>query len=306
MPVFRVRDYIAVQNDVINDFSAQMQEIGQMSMEVALYIYYKNMEDKALRNDLTFKGVANTFADPFFAELAARAKIAGRKCHRPTLIDESGQLTKLGTITAERLQPIIDALNTIDYDLTLKPQTWNTADKTQLNMTIPLRAAYLLRALRLAVEHAERKQLEDLQQNPELIIQLPDSTKVTRPPGGEYGILNTAPTFNPLAPIEGDTYNSSAIRDPLPEEIAPITIPFRNVQDQPNPNEMDIQQLFEVWCPTISFVQNSRNQLVFLQKFSLVDTRLWRTPGRGRARHVVRPSRIGLLLLEDLAEKGLL
>jgi len=64
--------------------------------------------------------------------------------------------------------------------------------------------------------------------------------------------------------------------------------------------------VWEGWVPTSTFAQNTRNDLTQLLKYGLVDMRAWHTGGRGRARHVIRPSTIGRILLKDLEKEGII
>lgn len=285
MPILQLGTHIAVINTTAATMP-ELQKIGHISTEFAIWL------DATRRIQVINQGMSlqtdainQMLQAPNMYDSIVRSRLAAAIGYRPPLATQDGTLTELGNDRADLLRPIITRLADETPELLRSPQSWTKADQAFLSMTIMLRQAKLLSAIRKAT-----KQLETTENRTGAILHQ------ERPKSADN---------------DQNNQNESSVR----------ILDFTQIDDRRNESLIDTMQLpgfvmeslppgqnekvRQGWLVTSNLSASGKNDIKTLLRFGLLDRRAMLKAGRGRPASIVRVSFPGQLLLNDLRREGL-
>ena len=289
--VFAMGNLIIVKHKTMGN-SPEATNLGGMSMELALWLEYKLREHEyRLANDTdNLAGIQYYLKrDPYLTDLVNRSKLAAYRGYNPRLVDSAyNTLTPFGLEKARQASIVISEINQEFNNIVYVPAEWVDLDEMFVTAGIPIRIINMLRTIHNALIEAQAKveagdwhnadEQDETDKDPLQRITEENKQKVQR--------------------RTDDIVNITTLEDNLkvterPEEI---TVKLLNT-GAPKP---------EAWVPTAPFGQRGRNDLNVLVKYGLIDLRSYLTGDKGRPKHIIKPARNGLVLLENLEKIGLL
>jgi len=296
--VFAMGNLIVVKHKTMGN-SKEAYDLGPMTMELALWLEYKLREHEyRLANDTdNLAGIQYYLKrDPYLTDLVNRSKLAAYRGYNPRLVDSTyNTLTPLGLERARQASIVITEINQEFNNIVYVPAEWVNLDEMFVTAGIPIRIINMLRTIHNALieaqSHVEAGNWHNVDEESEQYEKDIDEQ--------ELALQRIAAENRQKAKkTKSSIVNITTLEDNLnvterPEEI---TVKLLNT-GAPKP---------EAWVPTAPFGQRGRNDLNVLVKYGLIDLRSYLTGDKGRPKHIIKPARNGLVLLENLEKIGLL
>lgn len=285
MTISNFEDRIFIAHRVIGD-SPKVQDIGPIALELCIFLEAKlteqDLRDSGADPEI-ITGITNFFGAPYMRSLFSRGYNACLRGYDPKLILENGKLTEIGRIRALAVKPLIEELNAYQENFAYEPQKWLEADEIIVNATIPIRPLRLLKLLTDAI--SETEQAHAAKAMSRLSGRIAEESDIA------------------IDLVKRDIKDQPDRRILMMEEIEMhIHTPTNDIK----PEMLDIGANFiEAYVPTAPFGQRTRSDLRWLVRLGLVDMRAYLSTGRGRPKHVIRPSIPGQRVLTSLLQRGI-
>lgn len=302
----------------------ESQELGEMSMELILTLHTLSLLDEnpdiqaedsyvatnsAFRTNLINPSTGELMsktdftAQPRIRALRDRAYISATKGYNPPLIQQISSrhtptLTPAGHIYAKNATHVINILNDEVDNLGYEPHRWQEADMLFNSASIPRRALGMLYMLNAGITEAEQRYASH---NMSLLASRQDPVEDPSALAEQLGLLD--PFNAPKNKANSDVKSLDETRVSLVSLMGAIDRVNMPVQEFEAALYPVGAQKFEAWVPTATFGQKARTDLKYLIKFGLVEIRAFISAGRGRSKHIIKPSLPGTSLLTDLARK---
>lgn len=280
------------------------ENLGQMSLELANWLSAMHMKQTAQqRNNIIDEDLAaqsdqnrtlpNDLETELFTfsrlsqenhEIIERSKNAAQRGYKPALY-EFGRLTHIGEIKAQQAQEVIRDINEQQQDLTFMPHLWTDLDDYFIRADIPIRSLKMLKLIHAALTKAES---DVAAYNMAVMAGRIDPTEPGKTAEARQKAWNEQ--FVPAKKLA--SLETFASEDTKPE--TDFDVVFLDVAD-------DKKQPF---AHTSTLRQKGRTDLQYLIKFGLVNLAGYRDGARGRPKHVVWPSKVGLKALSELGRRG--
>lgn len=170
MPIFDQDTHLFIVHRTIGN-SPQVQQLGEMSVETAIFLEAKLLEKELNAANVDTEGtidqnsmamligVTNFLNNPKLRESITRATNAGNRTYKPALCSEYGNLSPIGVERAKVARQVISEINNTSVDgttdIAYNPDRWTRTDEIIINGTITKRSLRFLDKMTDALDAVE-------------------------------------------------------------------------------------------------------------------------------------------------------